>query len=113
MLIISIEMMRIMRNAKKQKTKTKTGKKKQDRSYSKRVRGKWFCLAFKFGFLQLICKASLIFKSNLVITLSMIFKKRELYEQKHVAVECRCYKIWDFLISSLLLVLKWWQVSPI
>ena len=30
-------------------------------SYSERVRAKWFCCAFKLGFLQLICKASLIF----------------------------------------------------
>ena len=28
------------------------------------VRAKWFCCVFKFGFLQLICRASLIFKSN-------------------------------------------------
>ena len=30
-------------------------------SYSERVRAKWFCCAFKLGFLQLIFKASLIF----------------------------------------------------
>ena len=46
--------------------------------------------AFKLGFLQLICKASLIFKSNLELALSIILKQRELYESKHVAVECRC-----------------------
>ena len=53
---------------------------------------KWFCCAFKLGFLQLICKAFLIFKSNLEHALSHILKQRELYESKHVAVECRCLK---------------------
>ena len=68
------------------------------------------------SFLQLICKASLIFKSNLELALSIILKQRELHESKHVAVECRCLKIWDlssFLICSSILVLKWWHVSPI
>ena len=51
---------------------------------------KWFCCAFKLGFLQLICKASLIFKSNLELALSIILKQRELYKSKHVAVEFRC-----------------------
>ena len=40
------------------------------RSYSERLRVKLFCLAFKLGFLQLICKASLIFKSNLELALN-------------------------------------------
>ena len=42
------------------------------RSYSERVSTKWFCCAFKLGFLQLICKASLIFKSSLELALSII-----------------------------------------
>ena len=91
-------------------------KKKGDGSYSERVRDKWFCWAFKLGFLQLICKASLIFKSNLELALSIILKQRELYESKHVAMECRCLEIWDllsFLICSSILILKWRQVSPI
>ena len=55
---------------KKQKTKKKK-KNKGDGSYSERVRDKWFCWAFKSGFLQLICKASLIFKRHLTfITLN-------------------------------------------
>ena len=33
-----------------------------------------FC-AFKLGFLQLICKASLIFKLNLALALSIILKQ--------------------------------------
>ena len=66
---------------------------KGDRSYSERVRVKQFYCAFKLGFLQLICKASLIFKSNLELALSIILKQRELYESKYVAAECRCFKI--------------------
>ena len=71
--------------------KTQTERSKGKRSYSERA--KLFCCAFKLGFLQLICKASLIFKSNLGLALSIILKQRELYELKHVAVECRCSKI--------------------
>ena len=73
--------------------KTKTEKNKGHRSYSERVRAKLFCCAFKLGFLQLICKASLIFKLNLELALSIILKQRELYESKQVVVECRCLKI--------------------
>ena len=62
-----------------------------------KVWAKWFCCEFKLGFLQLIWKASLIFKSNLELALSIILKQRELYESKHVVVECRCLKIWDLL----------------
>ena len=97
----------------KRRKKTKTEKNKGDKSYSERVRAKWFCCAFKLGFLQLICKASLIVKLNLEIALSIILKERELYELKHVAVECRCLKVWDllpFFIFSSILVLIWRQV---
>ena len=109
-----LEVMKIIdeRNAKKQSTHKKQKQKKQrqkrtrgDRSYSERVRAKWFCCAFKLDFLQLICKASLMFKSNFELTLSIILKQRELHESKHVAVECRCLEIWDllsFLIYSSL-----------
>ena len=55
----------------KNKRKTKTERSKGNRSYSKRVRAKWFCCAFKLGFLQLIYKASLIFKLNLGLRLRM------------------------------------------
>ena len=92
--------MRTIDEREKQKTKVTTTKKKTrterskgNRSYIERVRAKWFCCAFKLGFLQLICKSSLIFKSNLELALSVILKQRELYESKHVAVECRCLKI--------------------
>ena len=60
---------------------TKTERSKGNKIYGKRMRAKWFCCAFKLSFLRLICRASLIFKSNL--------------ESKHVAVKCRCLKIWD------------------
>ena len=66
-------------------------------SFTESVRAKWFCCAFKLDFVQLICKASLIFKSNLELALSIILKERELHESKHVAVECRCLKICDLL----------------
>ena len=82
---------------KQTKKQTKTEKNKGDRSYSERVRAKSFCCAFKLDFLQLICKASLMFKSNFELTLSIILKQRELHESKHVAVECRCLEIWDLL----------------
>ena len=41
---------------------TKTERSKGSRSDNKRVRAKLFCCAFKLGFVQLICQASLIFK---------------------------------------------------
>ena len=102
---------KIMKTKEKQ---TKTESSKGNRSYSERGRAKWFCCAFKLGFLQLICKGSLIFKSNLELASSIILKQRELYEPKHVPVECRCLKILDllsFLICFSILVLKWRQVS--
>ena len=89
---------------------TKTEKNKEDESYSERVRDKWFYCVFKAGFLQLIGKASLIFKSDLELALSITLKERELYKSKHVSVECRCLKTWDllfFFICSSILVLKW------
>ena len=47
-----------------------------NRSYSERVRAKWFCCTFKLGFFQLICSASLFFKSNLELALTIILKQR-------------------------------------
>ena len=90
------EIIKIIDERDMQKTKTKKQRQKrtrENRSYSEKVRAKWFCCAYKLGFLQLICKASLIFKSNLELALSVILKQRELYETKHVTVECRCLKI--------------------
>ena len=92
------------------KKQPKTEMNKGDGNYSERVKAKWFFCAFKLGFLQLICKAFLIFKSNFELALSIILKERELYESKHVEVECRCLKIWyllSFFICSSILVSKW------
>ena len=83
---------REMQKTTKEK-QTKAERRKGDRSYSERVRAKLFCCAFKLGFLHLIYKAFLIFKSNLELALSIILKQRELYESKHVSEECRCLKI--------------------
>ena len=78
--IISVEIMKTIDEREMQKTtkekQTKTERSKGNRSYSERVRSKWFCCAFKLGFLQLICKASLIFKSNLGLALSIILEQR-------------------------------------
>ena len=65
----------------KEKGKTNKNIKKQRNgaSYSENVRAIWFCCALKLGFLRLICKASLILKSNLELALSIILKERELY----------------------------------
>ena len=75
---IMSEIMKIMDERKtiKKKRKEQWG----DASYSERVRAKWLCCLFKLGFLQLICKVSLIFKSNLELALSNILKERELFE---------------------------------
>ena len=80
MSIISVKIMKTIDEREMQKT-TKEKLKKTERSkgnisYSERVRGKWFFCAFKLGFLQLICKASLIFNSNLQLALSIILKQR-------------------------------------
>ena len=81
---ISVEIMKTMDKKEMQKARKerqkKTERSKGNRSYNERVRAKWFCFAFKLGFLQLICKASLIFKSNLELALSIILKQRKLYE---------------------------------
>ena len=97
------EIMKIIDEREMQEKKTKTENNKGNNSYSERVKAKWFCCAFKLDFLQLICRASLIFKSNLELPVSIILKERELYESKHVSVEFRCLKILDllsFLICS-------------
>ena len=56
--------MKILDERERQKSKDRK-KQRGNASYSESVSVKWFLSAFKLGFLQLICKASLIFKSNL------------------------------------------------
>ena len=66
-------------NERVRKKTTKNNKEKSvDTNYSESMRAKWFCCAFKLGFFQLMCKASLIFKSNLELDL-FILKERENY----------------------------------
>ena len=51
-----------------------------------------------------------------MLALSIILKQIDLHESKHVAVDCRCLRIWGllfFLICSSNLVLKGRQVFPI
>ena len=103
-------------NSNNNNNNKKTEKARGDRSYSERVRAKLFCCVFKLGFVQLICKASSVFKSNLDLALSIILNQRELYQSDHDAVECRCLKLWDLLsllIYSSTLVLKQQQILPI
>ena len=73
---------KVERETQKKTSNNKDRKKKRNKSYSEMVRAEWFCCAFKLGFLQLICQASLIFKSNSELALSITLKQRELYESK-------------------------------
>ena len=58
------EIMKIIDERERCKNKDKK-KQRSGASYSEIMRVKWFCCAFKLGFVQLICRASLIFKSFL------------------------------------------------
>ena len=87
-----------MKEKRKQtkKKKTNTEKSEGDKRCSERV-----CSINMQSFFN--------FYSNLELALSIILTGRELYEPKHVAVECRCLKKWDllsFFIYSSILVLK-------
>ena len=95
MSIISVEIMKAIDEREKtiKEKQTKTERSKRNGSYSKRVRARWFCCAFKLDFLQLTWKASLIFNSKLELALSIIMNQREIYESKHVTVEWSCLKI--------------------
>ena len=63
----------IIRNGKKQEKQTKTGKNKGSEATVKGRELNDFLV--HLSFLQLICKASLIFKSNLEVALKMIHSK--------------------------------------
>ena len=77
--------MKIINERERQTTKIvrRDGRKKERKeerggaSYTKSVRAKWFCCAFNLGFLQLMCQASLIFKSNLELALSITLKEKQ------------------------------------
>ena len=75
------------------KEKRTKKEKKEQGGWKLQRKGEKQMILFRTIFFQLICKDSLIFKSNLELALSIILKERELYESKHVAVECRCLKI--------------------
>ena len=81
---------------KKQTNKQRQKRTKRDTRYSEMLKAKWFCCAFKLGFLQLICKASSIFKSELELALSNNLIEREFSGQMYVTVECRYLKIFIF-----------------
>ena len=57
MQIISAEIMKTIDEREMKKTtkekQTKTVRSKENRSYSEMVRARWFCCAFKLGFVQL------------------------------------------------------------
>ena len=74
--------------------KTKAEKNKGDKSYSERVRANSFCCAFKLGFLRLISKASLFFKSNLELALSIILCQSILRLSADVWKYETCYPFW-------------------
>ena len=80
MMIISV---RYNENNRWKRKRNNTSRKEQrgDVNYSERVRPKWFCSAFELGFLQIICKASLIFKWNLKVTVSIIWKEENYTNQ--------------------------------
>ena len=62
--ITSVEIKKTIDEREIHKT-TKEKERKTKRSKRKMIlEAKWFCCTFKLGFLQLICKATLIFKSN-------------------------------------------------
>ena len=68
--VISVGIMKTIdqREMQKKQTNKQTNKdrlEQGDRSYSERERAKWSSCEFQLGFLQLICKASLIFKLSL------------------------------------------------
>ena len=66
------DIMEIIDERERQRNKDRK-KQRSDANYSESVRAKWFCWAFKLGFVQLICKVSLILVSNLELALSIIF----------------------------------------
>ena len=58
-------------------------------------------------------KASLIFKSNLEFALLIIIKERELYQSKHVALECRFILFDVFLNPSFKMTTSFANIATI
>ena len=90
------EIMKITDLRERGKNKDKK-KQRGDASYSESMRAKWFCFAFKPGFIQWMCKASLIFTSHLQLALSIILKERELIE----LYECYMKIFQEFYIAFM------------
>ena len=66
-------------NRRKRKAKKKDRKTQRSGArYSESVRARWFCCAFKLGFVQLICKAFLIFKLSLEFSFINYFKRKRI-----------------------------------
>ena len=84
------DIMEIIDERERQKNKYRK-KQRSVASYSESVRDKWFYYTFMLGFVQLIYKASLIFKSNLELLLSIISKKE------------------NYMIQNML----WWSVDMV
>ena len=68
--------METINEREKEKKNNKRKKQVSGVSFSESVRAKWFCCAFKLDFVQLVCKASLMFMSSLELALSIILKER-------------------------------------
>ena len=67
--------MRTKHERKKNQKQRQKRKKVWPQNYSERLRANKFCCGFQLNFFQLIGKVSVIYKSNLVLGLSIIFKK--------------------------------------
>ena len=93
--------------SKKEKKKNKDRKEQRDdASFNKRVRAKWFCCTFKVGFLQLICKDSLVFKSNLEValsTLSITLKKKIYTSQSMLRLSVDVWKYETTILFDMFL----------
>ena len=75
------EIMNITDEKERQKSKDKK-RQRSDKSYSEIVRAKWFCCALKLGFVQLICKASLIFQVDFRVSYINYFKRKRIIRVK-------------------------------
>ena len=95
-----LEIIKIKDEGEREKTKTKRNK-----GVTQVIAKVWELNDFvvHLGFIQIMCKASLIFNSNLELALSIILKESKLYESKHTVVERKCLKPWknrDIVITK-------------
>ena len=92
--------------SKKEKKNKDRKEQRDDASFNKRVRAKWFCCTFKVGFLQLICKDSLVFKSNLEValsTLSITLKKKIYTSQSMLRLSVDVWKYETTILFDMFL----------